>query len=76
MRKDEPNGATTARVFFDGTRGLNVNTRTTIRDQERSPISADLKSALREKEKTEDVTFVFMVDVSAAHQQIPAHPSD
>ena len=42
-RKDRPNGEVTARVLHDGTNGLAVNTRTRLRDQERSPISADLK---------------------------------
>ena len=38
-RKDKPGGALTARVLFDGTHGLKLNTRTRIRDQERAPIS-------------------------------------
>ena len=40
-RKDRPNGEVTARVLHDGTNGLAFNTRTRLRDQERSPISAD-----------------------------------
>ena len=38
-RKDKPGSVVTARVLFDGTHGLEVNTRTIIRDQERAPIS-------------------------------------
>ena len=34
-RKDKPNGKISARVLFDGTNGLQVNTRTRLRDQER-----------------------------------------
>ena len=49
QRKDKPNGEVSARFLFDGTHGLAVNTRTRVRDQERSPIAADLKRALREK---------------------------
>ena len=49
QRKDKPNGEVSARVLFDGTNGLAVNTRTRIRDQERSPIAAALKRALTEK---------------------------
>ena len=49
QRKDKPNGVISARVLFDGTQGLAVNTQTRIRDQERSPIAADLKRAVKEK---------------------------
>ena len=45
-----------ARVLFDGTHGINVNTRTRIRDQERAPIAADLKRAVREKADYEEKT--------------------
>ena len=47
-RKDKPNGVVTARVLFDGTHGISVNNRTTIRDQERTPVASDLKRAMRE----------------------------
>ena len=40
-----------ARVLFDGTHGLCVNTKTRLRDQERAPIAADLKRSMREKAK-------------------------
>ena len=43
QRKDKPNGVISARVLFNRTHGLAVNTRTRIRDQERSLIAADLK---------------------------------
>ena len=36
IREDKPNGTVTARVLFDGTHGVEINTRTRIRDQERS----------------------------------------
>ena len=39
QRKDKPNGVVSARVLFDGTHGLAVNTRTRIRDQERLRLS-------------------------------------
>ena len=38
QRKEKPGGKITARVLFDGTHGLSVNSRTRIRDQERAPI--------------------------------------
>ena len=41
---------------------------TRIRDEERSPIAADLKRAMKEKEEP--------ADVSEAHQQVPVHPLD
>ena len=34
-------------MLFDGTHGLSVNSRTRLRDQERAPIAADLKRAMR-----------------------------
>ena len=46
-RKDKPNEVVTARVLHDGTDGLAVNTRTRIRDQERSAIASDLKWAMQ-----------------------------
>ena len=44
-------GKATARVLFDGTHGLCVDSRMRLRDQERAPIAADLKRAMREKAK-------------------------
>ena len=63
-RKDKPGGALTARVLFDGTHGLKVNTRTRIRDQERAPISSDLKRAMREKALQAIPTFALTADVN------------
>ena len=45
QRKEKPGGKVSARVLFDGTHGLSVNTRIRLRDQERAPIAADLKNA-------------------------------
>ena len=75
-RKDRPNGEVTTRVLHDGTNGLAVDTRTRLRDQERSPFSADLKRALREKDKRGLNTFALTADVKEAHRQIPIHPRD
>ena len=47
QRKEKPGGEITARVLFDGTHGLSVNTRTRLRDQERAPIAADLQRTPR-----------------------------
>ena len=75
-RKDKPNGEISARVLFDGTNGLQVNTRTRLRDQERSPIVADLKRAVREKATLGVRTFALTADVKEAHRQVPIHPRD
>ena len=75
-REDKPNGEISARVFFDGTNGLQVNTRTRLRDQERSPIAADLKRAMREKATLGVRTFALTADVKEAHRQVPIHPRD
>ena len=64
------------RVLFDGTHGIDVNTSTRIRDQERAPIAADLKRAMREKSQVEEKTFTLTADVSEAHRQIPIAPQD
>ena len=45
LRKDKTNGVVTARVLL----GIFVNRRARIRDQERTPISADLTRVMREK---------------------------
>ena len=75
-RKDKPGGVVSARVLFDGNHGLKVNTRTSFRDQERAPISSDLKRAMREKALQAIPTFALTADVSEAHRQIPVHPRD
>ena len=75
-RKDRPNGEVTARVLHDGTNGLSVNTRTRLRDQERSPISSDIKRAMREKASRGLSTFELTADVKEAHRQIPIDPRD
>ena len=49
IKKEKPGGEVTARILFDGTHGIDVNTRIRIRDQERAPIAADVKRVLREK---------------------------
>ena len=54
QRKEKPGGKVSARVLFDGTHGLCVNTRTRLRDQERAPIAADLKRSMREKAKVDE----------------------
>ena len=48
-RKDKPDGTVSARVLFDGTYGVEVNKRTSIRDQKRAPIAADLKKGRARK---------------------------
>ena len=53
QRKEKPRGNITARVLFDGTHDLSVNSRTRLRDEERAPIAADLKGAMREKAKVD-----------------------
>ena len=53
-----------------------MNTRTRIRDQERSPVASDLKRAMRERACQDETTFAFTADVSEAHRQIPSHPCD
>ena len=73
-RKDKPNGEISACVLFDGTNGLQVNTRTRLRDQERSPIAADLNRAMREKTTMGVRTFALTADVKEAHRQAGADP--
>ena len=75
-RKDRPNGEVTARVLHDGTNGLAVITKTRLRDQERCPISSDLKRAMREKASRGLGTFALTADVKEAHRQIPTDPRD
>ena len=50
-KKKKPGGEVTARILFEGTHGIDVNTRIRIRDQERAPIAADVKRVLRERAK-------------------------
>ena len=76
QRKEEPGGIVTARVLFDGTHGLCVNSRTRLRDQERAPVAADLKRAMREKANMDEMTFALSADVAEAHRQVPVHPDD
>ena len=75
-RKDKPNGVVSARVLFDGSNGISDNRRTCIRDQERGPIAADLKRAMREKATTGLRTFALTADVTEAHRQVPIAECD
>ena len=75
-KKDKPNGVVSARVLFDGTNGIAVNTRTRLRDQERGPIASDLKMSTREKVKSGLRTFALTADVAEAHRQIPIAECD
>ena len=59
-----------------GPNGIAVNRRTRIRDQERSPVAADLKRVMREKARLGQRTFALTADVAEAHRQIPIHPRD
>ena len=76
QRKQKPGGKVTARVLFDGTHGLCVNSKTRLRDQERAPIAADLKRSMREKPRIGELTFALSADVTEAHRQVPFHPDD
>ena len=76
QRKEKPGGKVTARVLFDGTHGLCVNSKTRLRDQERAPIAADLKRSIREKSRVGEPTFALSADVTEAHRQVPIHPDD
>ena len=49
VERDKPGGIVPASVFFHGTNGISVNSRTRIRDQERALIATDLRRVLREK---------------------------
>ena len=53
-----------------------MNTKTRLRDQERSPISSDIKRAMREKASRGLITFELTADVKEAHRQIPIDPRD
>ena len=75
-RKDKPGGVVSARVLFDGTNGIAVNSRTRIRDQERAPVAADLKRSMREKASRGLRTFALTADVSEAHRQVPIAERD
>ena len=76
QRKQKPGGKVTARVLFDGTHGLCVNTKTRLRDQEKGPIAADLKRSMREKARIGELAFALSADVTEAHRQVPKHPDD
>ena len=75
-RKDRANGEVSARVLHDGSNGLAGNTKTRLQDQERSPISSDLKRAMSEKATRGLSTFALTADVKEAHRQIPVDPRD
>ena len=76
QRKQKPGDKVTARVLFDGTHGLCVNSKTRLRDQERAPIAADFKRSMREKSRIGELTFTLSADVTEAHRQVPIHPDD
>ena len=69
QRKEKAGGVVTARVLFDGTHGISVNSQIRVRDQERSPIAADIKRILRKKSRAGLRTFALTADVAEAHRQ-------
>ena len=75
QRKDKPDGIAIARVLFDGTHGISVNTRTRIRDQERALVTSDLTRIMREKALVGERTFSLTADVAVAHRQKSTHRS-
>ena len=56
-----------ARVLFEGTHGISVNSQIRVRDQERSAIAADIKRIRREKSNAGFRTFALTADVADAH---------
>ena len=74
-RKNKPNGVVSARVLFDGSNGIAVNRRTRIRDQERSPVAADLKRVMREKARLGEKTFALNCRRGRSTQADPDPPS-
>ena len=66
----------TARVLFDGTRSVPINSRIRLRDQERSPIAADLKRALRERSARKEPSMAITADIKEAHRPVPISPQD
>ena len=64
MRKEQPGGVISARVFFDGANGLPVNRRIRPRDQERSRVASDLKRFMRENARRGEPTFSLTADVT------------
>ena len=63
----------TARILFDGTNGVSINSRTRIRDQETAPSAADHKRSMREKARR---TFPLTAAVCEAHRQVPISKED
>ena len=51
-----------------------MNRTTRIRDQERAPVAADLKRAMREKSKTGQKTFALSADVSDTYRRVRLVP--
>ena len=76
QRKEKAGGVVTARVLFDGTHVISVTSWIRVRDQERSPIAADIKRILREKSRTGLRTFALTADVAEAHRQVPIDRRD
>ena len=75
MRVLRKEGATpeedTARVLLDGTRSVPINSRIRVRDQERSPIAADLKRALRQRSARKESSMAITADIKEAHRLVP-----
>ena len=75
-RKEKPGGIITARVLHDGTNGIRVNRRISLRDQEISPTAPDIKRVMREKASLGERSFALTADVKEAHRQVPIDSRD
>ena len=76
VRKENSQGEVSARVVYDATHGVRVNSLIRMRDQDRAPTAPDLKTALREQHEGGGRSFGITSDVSEAHRLVLLDPRD
>ncbi len=74
--KTAEDGTRQTRILYDGTRGVDINTRIRVRDKERGPTTGDIKAILREQSTRDQATVGVTVDVKSAHRLIPVREDD
>ena len=75
VKGTDDHGEIAIRILHDGTRGVDVNTRIKVRDQDSGPLAADVKRVLRSQADHPE-PFKDLVDVKGAHRLIPVREKD
>ncbi len=76
LHKLDSQGGSSLRLLFDGTTGVDLNTRIRVRDQEQMPGAPDIKRYQREQARAAAATIGLTIDVKDAHRTVRIRRAD